>query len=77
VAPSPRAAHQPSGALLDRGRPDGSFRTDVPAGWLVTACIAVIHACAAEVRAGRMDEHDAARVLTVTVRDMFTGTARQ
>jgi AcrR family transcriptional regulator len=77
VARTHRAAHQTIGALLDRGRADGSFRTDVPAGWLVTACVAVIHACAAEVRAGRIDEHDAARVLTVTVRDMFTGTARR
>jgi AcrR family transcriptional regulator len=77
VARTHQAAHQAIGALLDRGRADGSFRADVPAGWLVTACVAVIHACAAEVRAGRIDERDATRILTVTVRDMFTGTARR
>ncbi len=73
VTRSHHAAHQAIGALAERGRADSSFRTDVPAGWLVTACIAVIHACAAEVRAGRIDENDAARILTITIRDMFTG----
>jgi TetR/AcrR family transcriptional regulator, mexCD-oprJ operon repressor len=75
VARTHQAAHQTIGTLLERGRADGSFRTDVPAGWLVTACIAVIHACAAEVRASRIDEHDAARILTVTVLGMLTATA--
>jgi TetR/AcrR family transcriptional regulator, mexCD-oprJ operon repressor len=69
-----QAAHQTVGGLVDRGRADGSFRTDLPAAWLVTACIALIHACAEEVRAGRIGERDAARILTATVRDLFTGT---
>jgi hypothetical protein len=71
-----QAAHQTIGALLERGRADGSFRTDLPAAWLVTSSIALIHACAEEVRAGRIGERDAVRVLTVTVRDLFTGTGR-
>lgn len=71
-----QAAHQMIGALLERGRADGSFRTDLPAAWLVTACIALIHACAAEVRVGRISEHDAAHILIATVRDLFTGTRR-
>jgi AcrR family transcriptional regulator len=71
-----QAAHQTVGALLERGRADGSFRTDLPAAWLVTACIALIHACAQEVRAGRIGERDAARILTATVRDLFTGTGQ-
>jgi TetR/AcrR family transcriptional regulator, mexCD-oprJ operon repressor len=69
-----QAAHQAIDALLERGRADGSFRTDVPAGWLVTAAIAIIHACATEVRAGRIGERDAPRILTVTITDLFTGT---
>jgi hypothetical protein len=68
-----QAAHQTVGALLERGQADDSFRTD-PAAWLVTACIALIHACAQEVRAGQIGERDAARILTSTVRDLFTGT---
>jgi hypothetical protein len=61
---------------LERGQADGSFRTDVPAGWLITACITLIHACAEEVRAGRIDPGDAPRILTATVRDVFTGSRR-
>jgi TetR/AcrR family transcriptional regulator, mexCD-oprJ operon repressor len=71
-----QAAHQTLGALLARGRADGSFRTDLPAGWLIAACIALIHACAQEIRAGRIGERDAAGILTATVRDVFTGTRR-
>jgi AcrR family transcriptional regulator len=69
-----QAAYQTIGALLARGQADGSFRTDLPAGWLVTACIALIHACSDGVRAGHIQEHDAVRILTTSVRDLFTGT---
>jgi AcrR family transcriptional regulator len=69
-----QAAHQTVGALLERGQADGSFRTDLPAGWLVTACIALVHACSDQVRAGQIDQHDAVRILTTSVRDLFTGT---
>jgi TetR/AcrR family transcriptional regulator, mexCD-oprJ operon repressor len=71
-----QAAHQTIGALLQRGQADGSFRTDVPAGWLITACITLIHACAEEVRAGRIDPDDAPCVLIATVCDIFTGSRR-
>jgi TetR/AcrR family transcriptional repressor of mexCD-oprJ operon len=76
VTRSHQAARRTVGALLERGRADGSFRTDLSADWLVTSCIAVIHACAEEVRAGRISEPDTVRVLTITVRDLFTGTGR-
>ena len=69
-----QAAHHTIGALLERGQADGSFRTDLPAGWLVTACIALVHACSDQVRAGQVDDHDAVRILTTSVRDLFTGT---
>jgi TetR/AcrR family transcriptional repressor of mexCD-oprJ operon len=68
-----QGVHHTVGMLLERGRADGSFRTDVPATWLVTACIALIHACSESVRAGQIDEHDAARILSTSVRDLFTG----
>jgi TetR/AcrR family transcriptional repressor of mexCD-oprJ operon len=69
-----RAAHQTVGALLERERADGSFRTDLPAGWLVTASIALVHASSDQVRAGQIDEHDTVRILITSVRDLFTGT---
>jgi AcrR family transcriptional regulator len=69
-----QAAHHTIGALLERGQADGSFRTDLPARWLVTASIALVHACSDEVRAGNIVEHDAVRVLTTSVRGLLTGT---
>jgi AcrR family transcriptional regulator len=69
-----QAAHHTIGALLARGQADGSFRADLPAVWLVTACIALVHACSDGVRAGQIQEHDAVRILTTSVRDLFTGT---
>lgn len=59
--------------LLDRGRRNGSFRTDLPASWLVTSTFALIHACADEVRAGRLSPDGAESVLTTTIRDLLTG----
>lgn len=69
-----RAAHHTIAALLERGQADGSFRTDLPANWLVTASIALMHACSDQVRAGQIEQHDAVRILTTSVRDLFTGT---
>ena len=39
-----------------------------------TSCIALIHACSDSVRAGTIDPGEAARILRVSVRDLFTGT---
>ena len=66
------AAHHAIGTLLERGQADGSFRKDLPAGWLTTACIALVHTCADGVRAGRIEAADAPRILTTSVRDLFT-----
>ncbi|MGN6794391.1 MAG: TetR/AcrR family transcriptional regulator [Streptosporangiaceae bacterium] len=72
VARTHHAAHHTIGALVERGQREGRFRTDLSAGWLVTACIALIHTCADEVRAGRIEDNDAVRILTATVRSIFT-----
>jgi len=71
-----QAAHQTIGALLARGRADGSFRSDLPAGWLVTAAIALVHACSDGVRAGQIAEQDAVHILCMSIRDLFTGASR-
>lgn len=70
-----QAAHRTVASLLARGQADGSFRTDLPADWLVHASIALIHACNDGVRAGRIDPGDALRILTTSVHDLFTGTS--
>ena len=49
---------------------------NVAAGWLVTSFFALIHACAGDVQAGRLDAGDAPRVLTLTVMDLFAGGRR-
>jgi AcrR family transcriptional regulator len=67
-------AHVVIQALIERGRKDGSFRTDVPAGWLVTSLLALMHAAADEVREGRLESAQALDALTVTASDLFRGT---
>ena len=69
-----QAAHHTIGALLERGQADGSFRTDLPPRWLVTASIALLHACSEGVRAGQIKEHDAVRILSTSIRDLLTGS---
>ena len=64
------SAHERVRDLVERGQADGSFRTDLPAGWLVASCFALIHACAGEVRAGRIDADRGLDVLTTTVRGL-------
>jgi len=60
-------------ALVDRGRDDGAFRTDLPAEWLVSATLALIHGAAEEVRAGSLDERAALAALLATVDELLAG----
>jgi TetR/AcrR family transcriptional regulator, mexCD-oprJ operon repressor len=59
--------------LVERGRSEGTFRTDVSADWLATVCLALIHAAAEEVRAGELERDAAVDALRVTVTDLFVG----
>ena len=59
--------------LLDRGQQDGAFRTDLPGDWLVTACVALMHAAVDEVRAGRLSGRAAQNALQASVRDLWVG----
>jgi AcrR family transcriptional regulator len=68
------AAHAQLGELLERGRADGSFRDDLPAEWLVTACLALIHACLGEVYAGRLPADTAGNVVTTTIMSLLSAT---
>jgi TetR/AcrR family transcriptional repressor of mexCD-oprJ operon len=62
-------------ALVERGRAEGAFRGDLPADWLVSSCLALMHACGDEVRAGRLDAEAAPEILEATLRDVFVGAA--
>jgi AcrR family transcriptional regulator len=59
--------------LAERGVREGSFRTDLTTGWLVTSCLALIHAAAEEVRVGELDSRAALETLLQTVVELFTG----
>ncbi len=71
------AARRPIRRLIDRGRREGAFRTDVSADWLVTSCIALMHAAVDEVRAGRMGAAAARDALAASIRDLFVGPPRR
>jgi TetR/AcrR family transcriptional repressor of mexCD-oprJ operon len=72
-----RRAHESArtvlGALVERGRREGAFRTDLPAAWLITSCLAVIHAAAEGTRNGELDPHAAVDALSLLVTDLFVG----
>ena len=72
-----RRAHETARAVIlrviERGRGEGVFRTDVSAGWLVTTCLALIHAAAEEVRTGQLESNSALDLLSATVMDLLAG----
>ncbi len=59
--------------LVARGRREKTFRTDVPADWLVSAFFALIHAAHAEVSNGRLKPKTARDALLKSVPDLFRG----
>ncbi|GAA1848468.1 TetR/AcrR family transcriptional regulator [Asanoa iriomotensis] len=53
--------------LLERGRAEGVFRTDLPTSWLITTMQNVMHGAADEINADRLKSADAARYISTTV----------
>ena len=53
--------------LIRRGRAQGAFRSDLPEQWLATTMYTLMHAAAAEVRAGRLDGADAGPTVAATL----------
>jgi TetR/AcrR family transcriptional regulator, mexCD-oprJ operon repressor len=62
--------HEPISALIRRGQADGVFRADLSAEWLLTCYFSLMHACADEVRAGRIGSDDAVELLQATLRGL-------
>lgn len=54
-------------ALLQRGRKDGSFRSDLPISWQLDTIQAVIHAASGAVHRGAIRENDATGLIQKTV----------
>jgi TetR/AcrR family transcriptional regulator, mexCD-oprJ operon repressor len=61
--------------LVERGRREGAFRTDVPSAWLVTSCLALIHATVEGTRTGELDTDNAGDALSILVTDLFGARA--
>jgi TetR/AcrR family transcriptional repressor of mexCD-oprJ operon len=57
--------------LVRRGRAEGSFRTDVPEGWLVATYLALVHAAGQQVATGALPAEEAEAALTATVLGAF------
>lgn len=71
------AHHQPAldiiEALIKRGQRDKEFRRDLPARWLATSCLALIHSAAHAVGSGQMRANQAEKVLPTTLVDLCVG----
>jgi TetR/AcrR family transcriptional regulator, mexCD-oprJ operon repressor len=61
------------GDLIDRGRADGAFRTDLPAEWLTTSFFGLAHAAADEVRTERMPAGAAREAFATSIQELFIG----
>ncbi len=57
--------------LVDRGREECCFRTDLPAAWLVASIFGLLHTAVEEVRAGRLEAAAVPQVLRTTVHALF------
>lgn len=57
--------------LIERGRRQGVFRTDLPVTWLVSASQALLHRAAEEIRTGRLAEEDASMVVNASVQSLL------
>ena len=57
--------------LVRRGQRSGDFDRRLPAGWLASAFLGLMHTAADEVAAGRLDEDEAGRALARTLPRVF------
>lgn len=57
--------------LIGRGQKQGVFRTDLPITWLVNVVHYVLQGVAEERRAQRIQEEEAARIVTATVQSIL------
>ena len=55
------------GRLIQRGQAEGAFRSDLSAAWFTACFFALLHGASAEIRAGRMDEREAASAVSTTI----------
>jgi AcrR family transcriptional regulator len=76
--PSSEAVHELHAPLIDRltklirrGQRAGAFERDVPAHWLASAFLGLMHAAAEEVASGRLDAATAGKAIARTMPRLF------
>jgi TetR/AcrR family transcriptional repressor of mexCD-oprJ operon len=62
----------PLHALIERGRHDGTFRTDVPTDWLMTLYLALVHGADEHAAGHDIDRTQALQLLQTSLTDLFT-----
>jgi TetR/AcrR family transcriptional repressor of mexCD-oprJ operon len=62
--------------LVERGRAEKLFRTDLPTSWLVGILHSVMHSAADEINAGRLTPDKASTYITATILAAFTPPGR-
>ena len=60
--------------LIDRGRRDGTFRTDVPADWLLTLYFSLVHGADEHARTHGLERERALELLTATAGELFAAS---
>ncbi|HEX6365202.1 MAG TPA: TetR/AcrR family transcriptional regulator [Agromyces sp.] len=71
-----RAHEEPAArarALLERGRAEGRFRTDLPVEWQITTIQAVLHAASGAVHRKEISAADAPRLVNATILAALAG----
>jgi AcrR family transcriptional regulator len=79
---SPGAQHRTHGALnaplealIERGRADGTFRTDVPADWLATVYLSLIHGAADHAAAHDLARDEALALATRSIGELYSSSS--
>src|SRR4051794_20580419 len=79
---SPGAQHRthgaltaPLAALIARGRADGAFRIDVPADWLVTMYMALLHGAADHAAVHDLPREEALALVTRAIGELYSSSS--
>lgn len=70
---SHRAMVMPLQELIERGRRDGTFRTDLPAEWLLTMYFQLVHGAEEHASAHGVPRPEALELVRLSARDLFAG----
>jgi len=65
------AMRAPRHALIDRGRRDGVFRTDLPAEWLQTMYFQLVHGADEHAATHGLPRDEALELVKASARDLF------